>query len=267
MSLEKTVIRVTCVDQRLVVSSSPVIASGGINENRVVFDFCPLWDDFAKTAIFYRNKDRVYHALLVDNTCLIPWEVTASDGEMYFGVFGVKGDITRTSEIIKYKITAGAITEDTAPSDPTPDIYEQILEAFRQVPMTLDDHIKSANNPHSVTAAQVGAAKTNHASAGIEYGLASETQYGHVKLMPIQFEAADGGFKTPDGEVITYEDLKGYAASAFGMCVFMSLMDTIIEDIDDEFYFVNEALKDRTNRLKVLEDKMNGLVDAEGVEF
>jgi hypothetical protein len=167
MTLGKTIIRVTCVDQRLVISSGPVIASGGLNEDKIVFDFCPLWNDFVKTAIFYRDKGQVYHAVLVDNTCLIPWEVTASEGEMYFGVFGVKGDITRTSEILRYKITAGAITEGAEPSDPTPDIYAQILEAFRQVPDTLNNHIRSADNPHNVTAKQVGAAETNHSHGRI----------------------------------------------------------------------------------------------------
>lgn len=38
------------------------------------------------------------------------------------------------------------------------------------------------DNPHKVTAAQTGAAPKSHASAGTEYGAASTSQYGHVKL-------------------------------------------------------------------------------------
>lgn len=123
----KTTIYVSCIDQRLVVTSPPVIASGGLNEDRVKFDFCPLWDGFEKIAVFYRTEGEAYHAVVTDDLCLIPHEVLADEGFIFFGVFGVKGDITRTSEIVRYRVVRGILTEGTVPSDPTPDIYEQIL--------------------------------------------------------------------------------------------------------------------------------------------
>lgn len=134
----KTLIKVDCVDQRLLVSSGPIIASGGRNEDEIEFSFCPLWDGFEKTAVFHREKDRAYHAVITDDRCVIPHEVLIDEGWMYFGVMGVKGDITRTSEILKYRITEGAITEGTKPSDPTPNIYEQILAQLFTVNNRLD---------------------------------------------------------------------------------------------------------------------------------
>ena len=187
MTLGKTIIRVTCIDQRLVISSGPVIASGGLNEDKIVFDFCPLWNDFVKTAIFYRDKGEVYHSVLVDNMCLVPWEVTASEGEMYFGVFGVKGDITRTSEILRYKIVAGAITEDTEPSDPTPEIYAQLIEASRQTTEALNNHTLDKDNPHNVTAKQVGAAEVDHSHGKIS----GDGKIGKTSGMPV-FTGVDG---------------------------------------------------------------------------
>lgn len=193
ITLGKTIIKVTCIDQRLVVSSGPVIASGGLNEDKIVFDFCPLWDDFVKTAIFYRDKGEVYHSVLVGNTCLVPWEVTASEGEMFFGVFGVKGDATRTSEILRYKVVAGAITEGATPSDPTPEIYAQLLDVAQRATETLNNHVTGKDNPHNVTAQQVGAAEVNHSHGQIS----SDGKIGNLSGMPV-FTGVDGELTAVD---------------------------------------------------------------------
>jgi hypothetical protein len=142
----KTTIHVSCIDQRLAIISPPAIASGGKNEDMVEFEFCPLWAGFAKTAVFYRHKSDPYHAIVTDDKCIIPWEVLQTDGFVYFGVFGVKGDITRTSEVIRYRVTAGAITEGTKPSDPTPDIYEQLLGKMSNV-----ESLVAPSDPYSLT--------------------------------------------------------------------------------------------------------------------
>lgn len=126
----KTLIKVNCVDQQLFVSTPPLVASGGINEDEVEFSFGPLWDGFTKTAVFYRDGGVVYHVLLSDDKATIPQEVLKDEGTLYFGVFGVKDGVRRTSEVLRYKIKAGAITTGTTPPDPTPDIYAQITSAL-----------------------------------------------------------------------------------------------------------------------------------------
>lgn len=136
----KTIIKVDCVDQRLYVSNGPVIASGGRNEDEILFNFCSLWDNFDKTAVFYRTADDVYHAPVEENRCVIPHEVLGYAGQMYFGVFGVNGEITRTSEIMTYRIHEGAITSDTKPSDPTPDIYARIVSDLAAITADVADH-------------------------------------------------------------------------------------------------------------------------------
>lgn len=140
-NMSTTTIRVSCLDQRLMLTSTPVIASGGRNENEVIFSFCPLWNDFEKIAVFYRDKDRVYSALLENDVCTVPWEVLVDAGDFFFSVFGTKDGITRTSEIVKYRIVEGAITEATEQSDPTPDIYEQLLEAYSDAMLRLSVHV------------------------------------------------------------------------------------------------------------------------------
>lgn len=141
-----TCMKVSCLDQRLVVTTAPRIASGGRNENEIAFSFCPLWEGFEKVAVFYRDKDHVYNSVIdADKKCIIPWEVLTDEGEFFFSVFGVNGDITRTSEILKYNVVKGAITEDTEPSDPTPDMYEQFLEQARANEALVRDAVEVVN--------------------------------------------------------------------------------------------------------------------------
>ena len=122
-------IKVSCIDQALAFENTPLITSGGLDENFVTFTFCGKWDGFEKTAVFWRNEADAYHVLLDEaNTCQIPPEVTTDEGTIYFGVFGVNTENKqRTSAVLTYHIAKGVITLGTAPSDPTPDIYTQFL--------------------------------------------------------------------------------------------------------------------------------------------
>lgn len=123
-------IQVRCVDQTLQIVNAPKIASGGVKEDSLEVEFCPLWDGFSKTAIFFNARDAVYYVVLDDHgQGLIPWEVMQNAGKMYFGIFGTKDGVTRTSEVLTYQIVEGAITQNTIqPAEPTPTQYEQMVE-------------------------------------------------------------------------------------------------------------------------------------------
>ena len=150
-----TIINVECVDQDLFITNSPTLASGGICENIVSFKFCNKWDGFSKTAVFYQNEKNVFYALINNqNECEIPYEVTLNEGTLYMGVFGVNGDTRRTSKIDKIRIHKGAWTSDMHPSDPTPDIYTQLMSAITVV----NDLLQSLLDGSSTT--PVGNAKT-----------------------------------------------------------------------------------------------------------
>lgn len=127
----RTVINAECIDQDLIIMNAPVIASGGEHENFIEFNFCSKWDGHLKTAVFYRNIKDVYYSVLDENdVCEIPHEVTDTEGTMFFGVFGVLDDIRRTSKVVKYKIKNGVISADMKPSEPSVDIYMQILSGY-----------------------------------------------------------------------------------------------------------------------------------------
>ena len=127
-----TLINVKCIDQKLYLANMSTVASGGINETKIQFNFCPLWDDFCKVAIFYCNEDTVYNVVIdSNNECVVSYEVVASSGRFYFGVFAINEEgIRRTSDILAYKVVKGAFIEGQKLEAPTLDIYEQILALY-----------------------------------------------------------------------------------------------------------------------------------------
>lgn len=125
--MNNTIISAVCSDQSLHIAAAPILSSGGIESTLLTVEFSSHWDGFEKTAVFYRSEDRVYHVLMENDSCLIPREVLVDAGAFYFGVMGVCGEKVRTCDVVRYNVRKGAVTEDTAVSDPTPDIYSQLL--------------------------------------------------------------------------------------------------------------------------------------------
>lgn len=135
----RTQIRVSCIDQQLKVVYAPILASGGLNEAEVVFDFCEKWDGFAKTGVFYRDEENVYYSLLdEDDTCIVPHEVYDEPGTFYFTVIGDRDGIRRTAITVRYKAQKGVVGEGMIPSDPTPDVYDQIINLMTEVNEKVD---------------------------------------------------------------------------------------------------------------------------------
>lgn len=124
-----TIISARVEDQALLLLSVPKIASGGANECRVEVLFDDTWKSYGKTAIFYKNKNKVYHVVMTDDTCIIPHEVLAEAGRVYFGILGVSGSTTRTTEVVALAVSQGAITGVQA-LEPLPDVYAQVLSAY-----------------------------------------------------------------------------------------------------------------------------------------
>ena len=126
-----TTIQIKCTDQRLQVLNAPVISSGGSQETCMQFEFGSKWEGYGKTAVFYRTKYQVYNVVLdYENKCVVPDEVLESEGRFYFGIYGVKEGVRKTTDIMKYDVIQGAYIEGETPIEPTRDIYEQILSAY-----------------------------------------------------------------------------------------------------------------------------------------
>lgn len=126
-----SVIKLSCVDQVLTFTNTPVIASGGVGEDFVEITFCSLWDGYEKTAIFFK-EDTVYVKLIDGATgrCAIPYDVLAEPGKFRIGVFGINAEeIRRSSIYAEYTVLEGAVTAVEDPKESL-DIYEQVLAAM-----------------------------------------------------------------------------------------------------------------------------------------
>ena len=204
-----SVIRASVTDQRLKITEAPVIASGGQNETSIVFTFCEKWDGLVKTAIFYRDEEEVYYCVLdAENTCVVPWEVCYESGTFYIGVFGEKDTVRRTSTTARYKVKRGALTDGLYPSNPTLDVYNQIvdmvkdvqdkLETFEETDPTVPAWAKAAKKP-TYTAAEVGALSADALPGAVNNALAQAKANG-------EFDGAPGkdGSNGKDGVSVTH---------------------------------------------------------------
>ena len=249
-----SVIKVRCTDQVLAYENTPVIASGGLDENFIAFSFCSQWDGFDRTAVFWRSEDEAYHCLLDESdTCQVPPEVTMEDGIIWLGAFGV--DVTgrqRTSEVLSYRIVKGAITVNTKPSDPTPDIYTQILAEMIQV-RELAEATKAAEEAfEQAMTRQQSAFETSMGNAHAEHVKAvSDQQAQHVADVEdarlayeqsIQDQIAaglvpDGSVTTPKlaGQAVTMEKLAHGAVGAPNILSGAVTADKLAGDVYDMF--------------------------------
>ena len=126
-------ISVKAIDQQLIPTSTPSIFSGDINTDTLSAAFSDEWTGYTKTAVFYVSEDDVYKMLLQDDACIIPAEVLKTEGKFYLGIMGVNGDKVLTSEVLTYSLGKGAITTDLKDTDPTPDIYSQLLASYDEI--------------------------------------------------------------------------------------------------------------------------------------
>jgi hypothetical protein len=134
-------IQVKCVEHKLTITNLAFLTSGSSGVDSVSFSFCPKWDNMEKTAVFFMDDGQKYFVLLSNDSCEIPAETLIEDGNLYFGVFGVKDEDVLTSELLKIRIVRGAYTSDSVPDAPTVDIYTQIDNLLDSIETDLEDVI------------------------------------------------------------------------------------------------------------------------------
>lgn len=127
-----TVIKLKVVDENIEFVSTPPVYSGDVNTISTLFEFGEAWDGFVKTAVFYREITKPYQAVLQEDVCYIPHEVMEDKGRIYMGVFGVKENKVKTSEVVYYDIGTGVIT-GIGIAEPSPDVWVQILAELQRL--------------------------------------------------------------------------------------------------------------------------------------
>ena len=133
--------------QQLINASKVVVASGDVKsvQLRVEFDSAE-WKEYTnRSATFYTSNDPTVHEmLLLNNKCVVPFEVLQESGVLFIGVRGVSsdGERVKTSTIVKYKISKGAVAGDKTLT-PTMNLYQQYLAALKNEAAPAIESIKA----------------------------------------------------------------------------------------------------------------------------
>ena len=93
------------------------------------FIFTPDWDGCVKTAIF-SGTEKAYEVLLTGDECTVPHEVLG--GRFGVSVFGINGDMRITTDTAYITVHKSGFAEGETPSDPTPTVYEQLLNEIEE---------------------------------------------------------------------------------------------------------------------------------------
>ena len=129
-----TTITLTAEDQALALVTSPIVASGDRKSLGISVAFSAEWDGYAKSAIFFTSTDpdRVYEVILDNGACMVPHEAVAEADNLFIGVRGVIADsgTVKTSTLVKYVVNPGARSGNETATDPSPDVYQQLLTAY-----------------------------------------------------------------------------------------------------------------------------------------
>lgn len=126
-------IRFVCNLEKLTPVEKPVIASGDVNSVQIRVEFCQKWDKYAKSAVFFADKNPTpIERPMTANACIVPPEVLAERGTFYVGIRGVvANDVTAavlTTDVVGYRVVNGA--PSGVETGPTPDVYQQILTGY-----------------------------------------------------------------------------------------------------------------------------------------
>ena len=125
-----TCIKLKTLDQRLTVVQQPVLASGDVGTVHVEYELDSYWEGYTPSGTFYTGKqpENIYEQPLVGGVCVVPWEVLQEDGVLYIGLRGVdQAERVKTAAPVRYRIEKGSPCGTGTTSEPTPDVYQQIL--------------------------------------------------------------------------------------------------------------------------------------------
>ena len=150
------------------------------SKNYVRARFILRTDDWVRpiTAIFGG-----YTQLLDDNNeCTVPWEVLQQPGKVEVSAFC--GDL-HTANIAVVPVEKTGYNSGETPKDPTPDVYQQFLQAVK------DDAAAAAQSAKDAAAS---AKEAGQARAGIEAAVKQELQKAKDSG---EFDGRPAGFGTP----------------------------------------------------------------------
>lgn len=138
-------------NQHITRTDSEIVVADSRNYLNATFSFSSDWDDVAaKTAVF-KHGEEAYTVILNNNACLVPHEVIKS-GHFNVSVFGGN---RITVDIARVDVYPSGYEEGQTPEDPTPSVYEQIIEDLEARPeVAVNEPLQGGE--HDATSIRVG---------------------------------------------------------------------------------------------------------------
>ena len=144
------------VDYRTICGDKIIIPAGNVNEDVIAATFSDEWTENLTKAVIFERGGRVFQTTLADGVFAIPAKLAATAGRFRWGFVGYEIDGDTVTERISTAPVYGMITDgaydDGAPDDVEPAEWEALIA-----------HLTDFQNPHRVTAEQIGAATTERA--------------------------------------------------------------------------------------------------------
>lgn len=107
-------IKVKTADQKLMITSAPLISSGDKDVDFIEFDFDSSWDEFPERyCVFYLDRPDPYQVVIENDRCGIVHAMTENEGTFCFGVWGrsLNGNKIKTSNVVEYRVEYGVPTD------------------------------------------------------------------------------------------------------------------------------------------------------------
>ena len=117
--------------QRIVLPKCAEFIAGSAEIYEAAFTFDAAWDGFARTVVFECAGERC-EQLLVDERCIVPWEILRADEYLRVGVYGVSGSRIMPTVYSHPMYVAQGAEPSEAAREHSADMFDQITEIGQQ---------------------------------------------------------------------------------------------------------------------------------------
>lgn len=189
----------------------------------ISFHFPDSWNGYTKTVVF-RNGETLLNVILNgddrlctgENECYVPYEVIKSP-EFTVSVFGTLGDSRITTVQAAVKVSESGYANGDSPSDPSPDVYEQLVNIANDTKQLADESKQLSDE-----AKEIADSVRADADSGVLKGDKGDTgpqgekgdkgdpftyaDFTSEQLAALKGEKGDKGDVGEKGDSFTYED-------------------------------------------------------------
>lgn len=127
-------IAMSCIDKGLTITDIPLVDITGTNT--IQFSFCPKWEGYTKSVVFYKTPSLTYTKTVVDDAAEIPSEVVSEGSCFTFVVRGSKdGAEDRETQFFRCRMESGELIVE----NPTESIREIFSKRIADLEGWVDD--------------------------------------------------------------------------------------------------------------------------------